>query len=84
MKYFLVAYDRSSGESEIVQEFSADERSAAMRARFLAEKRFDGRPSVEVVVLGSRSRNNLSKTHARYFTSAKTLVADAAAKAATG
>lgn len=84
MKYFLVAYNRASGQSEIMQEFSTDERSEAMRARFRAEERFLDQPSVEVVVLGSRSRISLSETHARYFRSAKNLVDDAVAKSPTG
>ncbi|WP_156184629.1 hypothetical protein [Allosalinactinospora lopnorensis] len=61
---FLLVYDRTRGEILREEEFS-DAREA-MEARFAAEADHQGR-DVEVIVLGARSRDDLLRTHGRYF-----------------
>lgn len=66
MSYFLLVYNRAAGELLGEQEFSG--RAEALRARFAMEKEHrTGGENVEVVVVGARSRNDLLRTHARYF-----------------
>lgn len=38
-----------------------------MRARFVAEGEFAGRPEIEIVALAAESENDLLVTHGRYF-----------------
>ena len=66
MSYYLVVYDRSTGDVE-VEKFADEERDLALRRRFVHERQQRNRPEVEVVVLGSESREALERTHARYF-----------------
>lgn len=74
MKYFVMTYNRRSGDALIRHIYSDAERSVAMRERFELEAS-EGADDVdlEVVVLGAESEEVLRKTHARYFASAKTL-----------
>ncbi|SCD47165.1 hypothetical protein E6P78_30980 [Streptomyces sp. A0958] len=65
MTNVLVVYDRSAGR--LLREEQYDRRQDALRARFATEREFKGRSNVEVVVLGANNRNDLLKTHARYF-----------------
>jgi hypothetical protein len=68
MKYFLLAYDRVRGEILVDREYTADARDRALVARAeLIERLTD--PNVEVVLLGADSREDLRKTHGRYFMS---------------
>jgi len=69
VKYFLIVYNRDTGEVEIRGTYSASERSDAMRARFAAEREYNERAEFEVVVLGATSKTSLFRTHARYFKS---------------
>jgi hypothetical protein len=39
----------------------------ALAARFDAEREFNGRSEIEVVVLGADSWEDLTRTHSRYF-----------------
>lgn len=67
MRYFLLVFDRSAGSILEELEFSGEQRHAALERRFELEKRHRDDPNVEVVVLGSESREALRHTHARYF-----------------
>jgi hypothetical protein len=67
MKFFLVAYGRRHGRLLDMQEFREDERARALEERFKREVKERNRPDVEVVLLGAESREDLERTHARYF-----------------
>jgi hypothetical protein len=77
MSYFLLVYDRSTGVLHELTEFRDEDRSAARRARLDQELRQRDHADVEVVLLGARSKEDLLKTHARYFRSVPELIADA-------
>ena len=76
MSYFLIVYDRSSGEY-LLRDFGTS-REAALKARFDAEQ---ASPEAEVVVLSAESRKTLERTHARYFHSTATMARAGAKKA---
>lgn len=67
MKYFLLVYDRSTGTILEEVAFGAADRHVALARRFELEKEHRDRPEIEVIVLGSESREALEHTHARYF-----------------
>jgi hypothetical protein len=73
MRNFLVVYNRRTGENT-VREFPPGQGREAIRARFEAERQNRGNSDIEVVVLGSQSREELLKTHSRYFRSAREMV----------
>jgi hypothetical protein len=66
MRNFLVVYNRRTGENS-VREFSEGRAREAIRERFVQERQYRNDPDIEVVVLGSSSREELEKTHSRYF-----------------
>jgi hypothetical protein len=76
MRSFLVVYNRRTG-SNSVREFPPGHGREAIRARFEAERQHRSNPDIEVVVLGSRSREELLKTHSRYFRSAREILDNA-------
>jgi hypothetical protein len=78
MKYFLIVYNRKTGDVQM-RRFPAEQRAAAMRARFKAEQSHLDDPEIEVVVLGSASKENLKRTHGRYFSSTGDLLRGAQA-----
>lgn len=65
MKYFLVVFNRATGK-RVMTEF--DDLSAATAAR-LQQDRLNSDPGLEIVVIGSKSLENLQITHSRYFRS---------------
>jgi hypothetical protein len=65
MQHYLVIYNRRAGRIVRHRHFRAS--SAALAARFEAEREFREDPDVEVVVLGADSWNSLERTHSRYF-----------------
>jgi hypothetical protein len=65
MNYFLVTYNRRTGQHDVKQ--FGMERVNALRARFALEREHHGNPDIEIVVLGSDSLQTLEKTHPRYF-----------------
>ncbi|MFJ8957458.1 hypothetical protein ACIRO1_45960 [Streptomyces sp. NPDC102381] len=65
MTNVLVVYDRAAGRLVSLQEFAR--RKDALAARFRAEREQGDHKNIEVVVLTARSRDDLHKTHARYF-----------------
>lgn len=73
MRSFLVVYNRRTGENT-VREFPEGCGREAIRERFAQERLHRGDPDIEVVVLGSGSREDLEKTHSRYFRSAQEIL----------
>ena len=65
MKHYLVIFDRGRGVVLDLREF--DDAEVALRERFAAEAIHRGHESIEVVVLGAKSKEALSRTHGRYF-----------------
>ena len=78
MRNYLVVYNRRTG-ANTVREFAAGCGREAIRERFALERAHRGEPDIEIVVLGSSSREELLKTHARYFRSATEMVEGATA-----
>jgi hypothetical protein len=68
MVHFLLVYDRSEGQ--LLHEERYESRVDALHARFVAEAEHRRGPdNIEVVVLSAGSREDLLRTHARYFRS---------------
>lgn len=67
MTYFVIVYDRESGTLVACEEFDASIRHEALSRRFELEEKFNGRPEVEIVVLGGLSLRDIQVTHGRYF-----------------
>lgn len=66
MTYFLLVYDRTAGA--LLEERQFGQRVEALQARFAVEKLHRTESdNVEVVVVGAQSKNDLLRTHARYF-----------------
>lgn len=65
--YFLVVYDSDSRALVEMPEYSADKADEALEDYFLKEQEYKDRPFIEVVLLGSRSIEDVKVTHARYF-----------------
>ncbi|MCM4085013.1 hypothetical protein [Paractinoplanes hotanensis] len=64
-----MVFDRRLGSIVRFTDFAlADD---AMTARFDAEDEFADNADIEVVVLGAASQDDLRRTHARYFQSAR-------------
>lgn len=74
MSNFLIIYNRRTGD-QLVREFAAGQEREAIRARFKAERAHRGDTDIEVVVLGSDSRETLERTHSRYFKNVRELAA---------
>lgn len=68
--HFLLVYDRRAGRLVELREF--DNHSAAMAERFERERQTPVEAGLEIVVLSSSSRENLERTHSRYFRSVPT------------
>jgi hypothetical protein len=69
VRNFLVIFNRRTGASS-VSEFPVGCGREAIRQRFAVEREHRDDPDIEVVVLGSDSRDELERTHSRYFRSA--------------
>lgn len=67
MSYYLLVYDRSLGEVLEQHEYPVIERERAWREREALVSKKIGNPNIEVVLLNARSREDLLKTHSRYF-----------------
>lgn len=63
MADFIITYNRSSGESVIVQ-FS--DQALALKERLRREAAIDD-PDVEIALISSPSLESLRKSHSRYF-----------------
>jgi hypothetical protein len=67
MKFFVLVYDKQAGELREEHEFAASDRLRAFEQRQELMLRYRVDPNIEVALLGSESRANLTKTHSRYF-----------------
>lgn len=67
MSYYLLVYDRRLGEVLEQREYSLVERERAWRERETLVAERIGDPNIEVVLLNAHSREDLLKTHSRYF-----------------
>ncbi len=65
LRHFLVVYDIAAHHAD-VEPFGLD-LDGALAAYAAAEVRFLGDTNVEVVLLGSDSRETLERTHSSYF-----------------
>ena len=75
MNHYLVVFDRRLGSIVRFEEFS--QANDALTARFDAEAEFADNGDIEVVVLGAGSPEDLRRTHARYFQSAREIAVSA-------
>jgi len=73
VKYFLLVYDKGEGRIREEREFDAADGARAFVERGDLMMRYRLDPNIEVAVLGAESRDDLTKTHSRYFESLKTL-----------
>ncbi len=73
-----MVYNRRTGVNAL-KEFPEGHGREAIRERFVQERLYRGDPDIEVVVLGSSSREELMKTHSRYFRSAEEILEHAGA-----
>ncbi len=78
MTQYLVRYRRSTGDLLEFQDLGSD-RTTAMERRFEEERAYKDDSDIEVVVLTASSREDLLRTHARYFKSVPELTAALAA-----
>ena len=67
MTWFLLAFDRASGQIVQFLQYSASARDDAWSARDRLIAQYLSNSDVEVVLLGSKSEADLRVTHARYF-----------------
>lgn len=77
MTQFLVVYDQAEGKVIQLTEFPDSERSRALDQRFELERKYQDEPHLEVVALGADSREDLERTHGRYFKTVAQLAAEA-------
>lgn len=66
---FLLEYDRPTGRLRNERAFADDQIESANAARLAAELDFAGSPRVEIVIIRSHSREEMIRTHGRYFKS---------------
>lgn len=76
MKHFLLIYDRTQGELR-EKWMVFEDVVEATRERNRREREFVADPNIEVVVIGSASLEDLTRTHSRYFYSAEALLSSA-------
>ncbi|MFV2062029.1 MAG: hypothetical protein ACC726_00780 [Chloroflexota bacterium] len=74
MSYFVIVYDQRSGKVR-VEEYPDDAGQAALDRRFELEEANRERPQVEVVMMSAGSREDLERTHRRYFQNLEELAA---------
>jgi hypothetical protein len=74
MKYFLLVYDRKTGQLSERLEFAESERARALAERFARERVYRSSPDIEVILIGADSVDSLKQTHARYFLSPAEIV----------
>jgi hypothetical protein len=74
MTQYFVRYRRSTGDLLEFQDLGSD-RTAAMKRRLEEERAYKDDSDMEVVVLTASSREELLRTHARYFKSVPELAA---------
>jgi hypothetical protein len=73
MMYTMLVYDRH--QAEVLERAEFDSKSEALAARFEAEDRLQyNSEHIEIVVLGARTRDDLMRTHSRYFLTLRQLL----------
>jgi hypothetical protein len=75
MKYYVLVYDRASGELTSVDEFL--DGGQALGRRMELERLNQRGADTEIVILVARSLDSLHRTHARYFQSRRELLENA-------
>lgn len=66
VRHFLLVYDRGAGA--LLREQVFERRAEALEERFAEERRRRGEgDDIEIVVVSAPSRDELMRTHARYF-----------------
>lgn len=74
VQHYLLVYDRAAGA--LVDEQVFEDRRAALSARLDEERRYrEHGDNIEIVTIGAASREDLMRTHARYFLSLAELAA---------
>jgi hypothetical protein len=66
IKHFLIVFDHQAGKLEELVEFGENSQ-AAVAAYSAKEKELQGRELMEIVLIGSDSRETVELTHANYF-----------------
>ncbi len=79
MHHYLVIYNRREGK--IIRHKGYRGSELALKARFAAEREFNGQPDIEIVVLGAENWDSLRRTHSRYFKGVQELAAAALLRA---
>ncbi len=74
MTYFLIVYNRLTGDVS-VSPFTDAERHLALSRRFELEKQLRELPEYEIVVLGGANLEQIKRTHGRYFKNVSELAA---------
>jgi hypothetical protein len=75
--WFLIEYDRPSGQLTRFDEFQDSDRTLAQQTRLAVEIELNRqRVTHEVVTLQAKDEAALRKTHRRYFETLEQLVAD--------
>jgi hypothetical protein len=65
MSHFVVVYDRST--SQLIRMSEHANRADALDERWAAEAENRGNGLIEIVVLAAASKDDLARTHGRYF-----------------
>ena len=73
MPHFLIEYDRPRGSLTDLVEYPDDAQPQAMAD--LRRREADKPSHVEVVLLSARSREDIERTHSRYFKTAAEIAA---------
>lgn len=69
MRFFLLVYDKQAGVLREERSFDACEQARAVDQRRDLMLRYRLDPNIEIALFGSESREDLVKTHSRYFKS---------------
>ena len=67
MTHFLIQYRRSKGDLELIREYDDAHADEAADERLRLEIEHHADRDVEVVIIVSKDRASLKRTHARYF-----------------
>jgi hypothetical protein len=66
IKHFLIVFDHATGKMAELIRFGGDG-AAAVAAYSAKEKELEGKPMMEIVLIGSDSLETVRLTHANYF-----------------
>jgi hypothetical protein len=65
LRHYLLVFDHIRGQ--LIDEREFDNAPAALAAYSAAERKYDSESRIEVVLIGSDSRDTVRRTHANYF-----------------